>query len=760
METMSDTDQGSFVDLVGEIERVTYSDETSGFTIAQVQPIGRRRPVTVVGNLVDTTPGTVLKMKGQWAEHPKFGRQFKAKEVETHQPVTIEGIEKYLGSGLIKGIGPETARRIVKHFKEKTLEIIEHHPERLSKIPGIGDKRIAMIQKAWEQQQGGRQVMLFLQSHGVSPAYAFKIFRQYGSRTVEVVRQNPYQLAHDITGIGFLIADNIAGRLGYDNTAPLRLQAGILYVLHQLSEEGHLYYPYEELVAKSQSMLRSPRGPIIGAVDVLSTENKIVLEEIPQEIRNSSTQQVIVYLSRYHQCEKFVAEQLHRLMAVPGSLSTTNSQKAVQWVQKKFNLTLVGRQENAVSQALKSKVSVITGGPGTGKTTIVRAITRIYEHLNTRFLLAAPTGRAAKRLSESTGRPAKTIHRLLEYNPSMGGFQKNQHAPLDTDLLVVDEASMIDAVLMCHLLKAIPARTTLILVGDVNQLPSVGPGNVLKDILSSGTVPLVTLNEIFRQARNSRIITTAHRINAGKMPQLEQLPSNSLGDFYFIIQKSPEKILSTIMTLVSERIPRRFGFDAVEDIQVLTPMHRGVVGAENLNRQLQKTLNPQEAYISRGDQRFGQHDKVMQIRNNYEKNVFNGDIGRIAEIDAHSKTVAIYFDDRSVRYDFTEMEEVVLAYAISVHKSQGSEYPAVIIPVSTAHYLLLQRNLIYTGITRAKKLVVLVGTKQAMGMAVKNNAQHQRHTRLAHRLRQIKSASQFGELGDRSARDGGLPKSP
>lgn len=740
---MANDDQGSLTDLVGEIERITYSDDTSGFTIAQVQPVGRRRSVTVVGNLVDSTPGTVLKMKGQWTEHPKFGRQFKAKEIETRQPVTVEGIEKFLGSGLIKGIGPETARRIVQHFKEKTLDIIEHQPERLSRVPGIGGKRISMIQKAWEQQQEGRHVMLFLQSHGVSPAYAIKIFRQYGPGAVEIVRKNPYRLARDISGIGFLIADKIAGQLDYDNDAPLRLQAGILYVLHQLAEEGHLFFPYEALITKSQSILRSPRDPIIGAVDVLCAEKKIVMEDLDEESQKDPPKQEAIYLSQYYQCEKFTAEQLHRLMDTPRSPSVAKTQQAVQWVQKRFKLELAPRQQHAISKALTSKVLVITGGPGTGKTTIVRAITRVYEHLHARLLLAAPTGRAAKRLSESAGRPAKTIHRLLEYNPSQGGFQRNQHAPLDTDLLVVDEASMIDAVLMYHLLKAVPATTTLILVGDVNQLPSVGPGNVLKDILASGSVPQVTLNEIFRQAHNSHIIMNAHRINAGKMPLLAAAPTDALGDFYFITQKDPEKILSTILTLVGQRIPQRFGFDTVEEIQVLTPMHRGVVGAQNLNRQLQQTLNPQDAHIARGEQQFGLHDKVMQIRNNYEKNVFNGDIGRIAHIDPQTKTVSIRFDDRKVLYDFSEMEELVLAYAISVHKSQGSEYPAVVIPVTTAHYLLLQRNLIYTGITRAKQLVVLVGTRKAMAMAVKNNTPHKRHTRLAHRLREMVGESKI-----------------
>lgn len=728
---MTDNQQGSLNTLTGELDRITYRDDASGFTIAQVRPPDQETTVTVVGHLNDAIPGTLIRAEGRWVDHPKFGRQFKADHMESRTPVTVDGIEKYLGSGMIKGIGTEMARRIVQRFKGDTLDIIEHQVSRLAEVLGIGAKRVAVIAEAWRAQQDIRHVMLFLQSHGVSPSYAHKIFQHYGDRTIDAVRENPYHLAHEIYGIGFLTADGIAAKLGYQKDSPLRLQAGILYVLHQLSDKGHLFFPYEDLIDKCKSILNSRRPPIESAMAALSAEKKIVIEVSDGALPKNEK---AVYLSQYFQCEGFIARQLHLLMASPPFQKTVDKRRAIAWVQSRFNLNLASSQTEAVAMSMTSKVLVITGGPGTGKTTIIRAITQLFEHLQARILLAAPTGRAAKRLADATGRPAKTIHRLLEYNPNQGGFQKNRHNPLDGDLLVVDEASMIDAVLMHHLLKAVPATATLILVGDVHQLPSVGPGNVLKDILVSKAVPQVTLSEIFRQARDSHIIVNAHRINAGKMPRMENVSERELADFYFIEQDDPEKILATILTLVSQRIPNRFGFDAVDDIQVLSPMHRGVIGAENLNRQLQMTLNPQESYVARSDQRFGINDKVMQVRNNYEKQVFNGDIGRILHIDATGKSVMVQYDNRQVPYAFDEMDEVVLAYAISVHKSQGSEYPAVVIPVTTGHYLLLQRNLIYTGITRAKQLVVVIGTRKAMAMGIRNNTPQLRHTRLARRL--------------------------
>lgn len=734
---MSVNHHATLTQLSGEVEHITYSDETSGFTIAQIRASGYDEPVTVVGNLAGPTPGTTCEIEGQWTDHPKFGRQFKAIHIKIRPPVTVEGIEKFLGAGPIKGVGPETARRIVHCFKEKTLDIIDNQPERLSEVPGIGAKRIETIKKGWQEQKEVRDVMLFLQSHGVSPAYALKILRHYGQRTIEIVRNNPYRLAQDIFGIGFLIADSIAERIGLAKDAPLRLQAGILYTLQQLADKGHLFYPYEELIEKSRSILKSQRDPIVVGLADLATEKHIVIEDLNDNVEEYRPNHKAVYLNHHYQYEKIIARQIHMLMNAPPFSKDVKPQRAMHWVQKNLHVELAQSQEKAIDMALTSKVLVITGGPGTGKTTIIRSITQLYEHLGGQILLAAPTGRAAKRLSESTDRPAKTLHRLLEYNPSLGGFQKDRHDPLEADLLVIDEASMIDAALMYHLLQAVPVTTTLILVGDVDQLPSVGPGNVLKDMLACQSIPQITLTQIFRQSRDSRIITNAHRINAGQMPFTDLAQPETTTDFYFIVQQDPEKILSTILTLVSERIPKRFGFDPVKEIQVLTPMHKGVIGAENLNQQLQQTLNPQDAYIARGTLRFGLYDKVMQIRNNYDKNVFNGDIGHVSQIDPQDKSVSIYFDERRIQYDFEDMEEVVPAYAISVHKSQGSEYPAVVLPVSTQHYMLLQRNLIYTGITRAKQLVVLVGTKNAMAMAIKNNTPHKRYTRLAHRLNTI-----------------------
>ena len=721
-------------DLQGQIERITYTNAENGYTIAKVKVYGRRDLVTVVGNLMSPTPGEILKMKGEWVNHPRYGEQFKLLEYKTQIPASVYGIQKYLGSGLIKGIGPIMAKRIVKRFGKDTLDVIDNSVDKLSEVDGIGKKRVEMIKRAWDEQKEIRQVMLFLQTHGVSGAYAPKIFRHYGSKSIEVVRKNPYRLATDIFGIGFVTADRIAEKLGFAKQSELRAEAGIIYVLNQLADEGHVYYPYEPLVEKSREILQVDREVIVKSFGTIALEGRIVIEDLNPNILEFRENNKAVYLAKFHFSETSIATKVKTLINGPKSMRAIDSDKALEWVQKQFDITLAAKQIEAVRCAAEDKVLVITGGPGTGKTTIIKAILKIFSKLAVEIMLGAPTGRAAKRMSEASGHEAKTIHRLLEYSIQKGGFQRNDEHPLKCDLVIIDEASMIDTTLMHHLLKALPQTATFILVGDVNQLPPVGAGNVLKDIIASGAVTVVTLNEIFRQAQKSSIIVNAHKINHGILPSLKS-SKQELDDFYFIEQGDPEEVLGIILELTRERIPKRFGFDPIDDIQVLTPMYRGVVGAGNLNLELQKALNPGENAVERGGKSFRVSDKVMQIRNNYDKEVFNGDIGRIARVNSENQEVTIIFDDREVPYDFADLDEVVLAYAVSVHKSQGSEFPAVIIPLLTQHYLLLQRNLIYTAVTRGKRLVVLVGTRKALAIGVKNDKTQKRYTYLQHRLK-------------------------
>jgi len=719
-------------EISGQIERITYTNEENGYTIARVKIYGQRDLITVVGFLMSPTPGEILNMRGEWINHPKFGEQFKVVDYKTTVPATVFGIQKYLGSGLIKGLGPVIAGRIVKKFGEKTLDVIEKDIEKLVMVEGIGKKRIAMIQNAWDEQKEIRDVMLFLQSHGVSSGYATKIFKQYKNRSIAVVTENPYRLAMDIFGIGFVIADSIAEKLGFPKDSPLRVEAGILYVLHQLSDEGHVFYPYEYLVKKSRETLGVERDAIVEALGNLAINKKIVLEDLNESIDEFKDNNKGVYLAKFHLCETSIATRLKTLSIAPKSIRSVNVENALEWVQERLDIRLAENQAKAIRCALENKIMVITGGPGTGKTTIINAILKIFSKLKVKTLLAAPTGRAAKRMSEATGHEAKTIHRLLEYSFAKGGFQKNEEKPLTCDLLILDEVSMIDTVLMHHLTKAIPTFATVILVGDVNQLPSVGAGNVLNDIIASGVIPVVKLKEIFRQARESRIVVNAHQINNGILPTFEDdVPGN---DFFFIQQEDPEKVLEIILELTKERIPKRFGLDPVDDIQVLTPMHKGMVGAENLNTELQKSLNPSQVEIARGNRNFRVNDKVMQIRNNYDKEVFNGDIGRIVGMRPDENEMTVLFDGRNVAYEFYELDELVLAYAVSVHKSQGSEYPAVVIPILTQHYILLQRNLIYTAVTRGRNLVVMVGTRKALAMGVNNDKTQKRFTHLRHRL--------------------------
>ena len=720
-------------DLHGQIERITYTNEENGFTIAKVKVYGQRDLVCVVGNLMAPMPGEIIKMRGEWTNHPKYGEQFKIVHYKTAVPASVYGIQKYLGSGLIKGIGPVMAKRIVEVFAKETFDIIENEIERLIEVDGIGKKRIEMIQNAWEEQKEIREVMVFLQSHGVSSGYATKIFKQYGNRSIEVVKENPYRLATDIFGIGFVTADNIAEKLGFSRDSELRAEAGILYVLHQVSDEGHVYYPYDPLINKCQEILQVENDVIVKALSTIALEKRIIIEDLNEKIEDFRENNKAVYLAKFHICETSIAIRLKALSNARKSIRKIDGKKAIEWVQKQLSMTLAEKQVEAIRSAVNKKVMVITGGPGTGKTTIINAILTIFSKLKIQIFLAAPTGRAAKRMSETTGHEAKTIHRMLEYSIKKRGFQKNDENPLNCDLIIIDEASMIDTILMHYLLKAIPPEATFILVGDVNQLPSVGAGNVLKDIISSNSVPVVELDEIFRQAKESLIIVNAHKINNGILPSFR--PSNDkLDDFYFIEREDPEDVLKIILELTKERIPTKFGFDPVDDIQILTPMHRGTVGAGNLNMELQKLLNPVEDGVIRGNRNFRVNDKVMQIKNNYDKEVFNGDIGRVKRIDQENQDVVISFDGRDIPYDYTDLDEIVLAYAVSVHKSQGSEYPAVVIPILTQHYILLQRNLIYTGVTRGRKLVIIVGTKKALTIGVKNDKTQKRYTYLRQRL--------------------------
>jgi exodeoxyribonuclease V alpha subunit len=736
-------------DLSGQIERITFTNEENGFTIAKVKVQGKRDLVTVVGNLMAPMPGEIIDMRGEWAHHAKYGPQFKIVQFKTKVPATVYGIKKYLGSGMIKGLGKKIAGRIVDRFGKETLDVIESDIGRLHEVEGIGKKRIKMIAAAWEDQKEIRDVMVFLQSHGVGTGYATKIFKTYGSRSIAVVKENPYRLATDIFGIGFLLADKIAENIGFEKDSPLRVEAGILYVLQQLTEDGHVYYPHQPLSDKCREILEVDPKAIDRALEALQIDQKIVVEDLNENIEEFKTNNKAVYLAWLHRCETGIANRLKQLVEMPKSIRSINADKAVEWIQQRLSITLAKNQIKAIKHAFENKVLVITGGPGTGKTTIINAILKILSRIETeampaeatgkamaRIFLAAPTGRAAKRMTETTGHEAKTIHRLLEYSMHKGGFQRNEDKPLECDALIVDEASMIDTILMHHLLKAVPLWAMVILVGDIYQLPSVGPGNILKDIIASQSVAVVALNKIFRQAKTSSIIVNAHKINAGELPVYSQTEiSDPKNDFYFIEKDEPEEVLKIILRLVKQRIPQRFNFDAVDDIQVLTPMHKGLVGSANLNEQLQSVLNPGNGGLSRGDHTFRVNDKVMQIRNNYDKEVFNGDIGRITAIRPEERKVTACFDNRHIDYDFSELDDMVLAYAVSVHKSQGSEYPVVVLPILTQHYILLQRNLIYTAVTRGRNLVVMVGSRRALAIGVNNNETQQRFTRLSYRLR-------------------------
>ena len=717
----------------GQIERITFQNEENGFLVAKMKVQGKRDLVTVTGNLPGINAGEVLELWGEWSNHPKFGNQFKIVKFKSVMPATVVGIQKYLGSGLIKGIGPVMAGRLVQKFGVETLEVIENEPDRLQEVEGIGPKRVQMIKDAWNAQKEIREVMVFLQGHGVSSTYATKIYKQYGRDAITVVKENPYRLAQDIFGIGFLTADKIAKNLGVPPDSLMRSEAGILYVLYELTDEGHVYYPYEELIDKCREILGVEREIIVRAFAKLGEEKRIVWEGLNDSGAEFKPNNKAVYLAGYHAAEVGIARKIQTLLTSNSAIRPIDADKAVEWVQKRLEIQLAEKQIEGVKTAIRKKVMVLTGGPGTGKTTIIKAVLEVLRQITPKIVMGAPTGRAAKRMTETTGWESKTIHRLLEWSPQKMGFSRDNENPLNADVVIIDEASMIDTLLMYHLLKAIPPCSVLLLVGDVDQLPSVGPGNVLKDIINSETVPVVKLTEIFRQAMGSLIITNAHRVNRGEFPKIDSAGTSQ--DFYFIEREEPEGMLEAILELVEKKIPSRFGMHPINDIQVLTPMHKGLIGTANLNTALQEALNPSQEILTRGGRTYKTGDKIMQIQNDYEREVFNGDIGRIKAIDLENQLVSVDFDGRTVQYDFSDLDELVLAYAASIHKSQGSEYPAVVMPFHTTHYIMLQRNLLYTGLTRAKKLTILVGTKKALAIAVRNDKTKKRFTGLSDRLK-------------------------
>ena len=697
------------------VERITYQNPDNGYSVMKVKVKGYDDLVTLVGNLLEVPAGSVLLCEGDWKVDKRYGSQFVCQSWEEVMPATVYGIEKYLGSGLVKGIGPKFAQLIVRQFGLETIDVIETDIDRLYEVPGIGKKRVEKIRESWEKQKDIKNVMLFLQGHGVSTAYAAKIYRQYGKESIDLVKENPYRLADDIWGIGFKTADSIAAEMGYEKNDLRRCQSGLIYTLNQLANEGHVYAEEEQLVKAALELLEADEVPIREALTHMVQTEDLKLED------------EAIYLPPFYFAEVGTTNRL--LALLHASDQDFTKKMNVQALSKETGIEYDEVQLQAIEEAIRSKVMVLTGGPGTGKTTTTQGIIAALKHMGLRILLAAPTGRAAKRMSEATGMEAKTIHRLLEFNPK-DGYKRNDENPLEGDALIVDECSMIDIILMNNLMKAIPSSMRVVFVGDIDQLPSVGAGNVLRDIIESEKIPVVRLTRIFRQAQTSRIVMSAHAINQGLFPDTS---NGKQTDFFFIQQEEPEKVAEEIVNLVKNRLPKAYS-QKVSNIQVLTPMQRGVVGAANLNMALQNALNPSQIALNRGGYSFRQGDRVMQLRNNYDKDVFNGDLGYVESVDMEERTLLVNFEDRLVEYEASELDELTLAYATTIHKSQGSEYPIVVMPVLMTHYVMLQRNLIYTGITRAKKICVLIGTKKALSFAVRNMSVLKRNTKLKERL--------------------------
>ena len=795
--------------LQGILERIVYENPDTGYTVGRLSARDHAELLTVVGNLASVNPGESLLLRGEWVDNAKYGRQFQIEKYETILPANVVGLRKYLGSGLIKGIGPKMAALIVRKFGMDTMDVIENEPDKLARVPGIGRKRVEIIKEAWEAQREIKNVMLFLQSHDVSTAHAAKIYKTYGNDAIPIVTENPYQLADDIYGIGFVTADTIAQKLGMDKDAPQRVEAGIKYVLSQKADDGHVFQHHPELIEACQTMLEQEPEAIEQGLhalvekeeiinpkftDLMGSDEQISIDEphgeydisnqpsvsvsFHQEEPSDADQALLstddgqpttdnhsaIYLAPFYYAELGVANQFSRLLAygegqelgpTKADTSSANIAGLLAELENEMRIHFAPQQREAIQTAMTARAMILTGGPGTGKTTTTVGMIRLFAAQGRRITLTAPTGRAAKRLSETTGGEAKTIHRLLEFSPQINSFKRNRQNPLDTDVIIVDETSMVDLVLMNRLMQAIRPSTTVILIGDTDQLPSVGAGNVLKALIESRKIPVIELTEVFRQAQESLIVTNAHRINKGDFPELTGEVDRN---FFFIEKEDPEEITELICSLIADRLPQHYDYHPIDDIQLLSPMRRGILGTENLNKRLQEVLNagytapaphplekarfgarPYKQTSRFGDQSataggFRVGDKVMQIRNNYDYDVFNGDIGRVVAIERLDKKVHIQYSDKQVAYDTADLGELVLAYATTIHKAQGSEYPAVVIPLHTQHYLMLQRNLLYTGITRAKERVVIVGTKKALGICIRNNQVMERNSYLAERL--------------------------
>lgn len=691
--------------IIGVVDIYLFYSESNGYSVFKLED-----GTSVVGNLPKLNEGDRVELTGNWVEHIRYGKQFKVETANISYPTTDAGIIKYLGSGTIHGIGPVTAKRIVSRFGERTLEIFDDNIDRLLEVDGIGKKKLELIKEGWEEQRSIKNVMLFLQSNGISSTYSLKIYKEYGDAAPELIQKNPYRLISDIWGIGFKIADGIGKNLGFTGDDPFRLKAGIVHTLQQAVKDGHTFLPKDVLIKEASYMLQAD----VGYSDTL-------FEEL-EENGEIYTKNDHVYISDFYHAEREIEHSISTLLDI-----TPAKPPKLDKVLSSFNEDYSEEQLNAIRTSYSEKMLIITGGPGTGKTTTLKGIIELFETFDKKIMLAAPTGRAAKRMTEVIGLEAKTLHRLLEFNPQDNSFNQDADNPLETDLLIVDEVSMIDTMLMYHLIVAISKNTTLILVGDIDQLPSVGAGNVLKDLITSEQIPVIQLTTIFRQAKDSDIIINAHRINKGEMPTLSFIGET---DFVFLEEKSNVKIPQKILRLCSDELPRKLGFNSVEDIQILSPIYKGDVGVTALNKLFQNELNESVVVYSQGDKVFKANDKVMQLRNNYDKNVFNGDIGYIVGTDNESKIMYISFEGRMVDYKFEELDEITLAYAVTVHKSQGSEFPCIIMPLTTSHYMMLQRNLLYTAITRATKLLILIGTKRALAMGVNNNKVRNRFTSL------------------------------